>query len=324
MANYKDIRGTTVRVNAGDLSGSAKGELWYDSTNANFSYKYIGAAAWATGNNTNTPAIANRGHGTQGTQTAALATGGGVPVIANVESYDGTSWTEITDLNVAKQSSVSIGTNTATLVAGGYDGSGYLQTNESWNGSAWTEVGDLNTAVGTGTGTGTATAGLAVGGTPTPTSANCQIWDGSSWTEVANLNSGRYGLNGAGTSTDGLVFAGSPEPAGVAITEKWNGSSWTEVADLNLARMQPGGAGTSSSAALAFGGLNGASYKNETEQYNGTSWTELNNLNTARFALGAAGSTTAGLAYAGSIPGGDTQATEEWAGSPVSNAVLTD
>ena len=85
--------------------------------------------------------------------------------------------------------------------------------------------------------------------------------------------------------------------------------------------MQPGGAGTSSSEALAFGGLTGSSYLNATEQYNGTNWTELNNLNTARFAVGAAGSTTAGLAYAGSIPGGNTQATEEWSSS--SNVVKT-
>ena len=137
----------------------------------------VAVNAWSTGTNTNTPAVANRGHGTQGTQTAALATGGGNPVIANVESYDGTSWTEIADLNVAKHLHISIGTNTATLVAGGNTGSA-IATNESWDGSSWTEVGDMNTARSTGTGTGTATAGLAVGGTPSPTKANCEIWDG--------------------------------------------------------------------------------------------------------------------------------------------------
>ena len=56
-----------------------------------------------------------------------LATGGGSPAIAAVEEYNGSSWTEIADLNVAKYSAVSIGTNTATLVVGGNTGSAALK-----------------------------------------------------------------------------------------------------------------------------------------------------------------------------------------------------
>ena len=39
MANYKDIRGTTIRNSAGNLSGAVKGELFYDSTNIDFKYQ---------------------------------------------------------------------------------------------------------------------------------------------------------------------------------------------------------------------------------------------------------------------------------------------
>ena len=101
MTTYKDIHGTKVEVRTDDPANPVNGQVWYNSGTLK-GFKLNPTGAWATGNNTNTPARANRGHGTQGTQTAALATGGGNPVIANVESYDGTSWTEIADLNVAK------------------------------------------------------------------------------------------------------------------------------------------------------------------------------------------------------------------------------
>ena len=40
MATYKDIHGTTVRNSAGNLTGAATGELFYDSTNSDFKYRY--------------------------------------------------------------------------------------------------------------------------------------------------------------------------------------------------------------------------------------------------------------------------------------------
>ena len=41
MADYKDIVGTAVRSNDGELSGAKVGELFYDKTNANFDYKLV-------------------------------------------------------------------------------------------------------------------------------------------------------------------------------------------------------------------------------------------------------------------------------------------
>ena len=104
MANYKDIHGTTVRNSAGNLDGAATGELFYDSTNLDFKYKYpnvTSAGSWRTGNDMNT---ARRAMGGAGIQTAALAFTGddGSNPIANVESYNGVSWTETTDVNQAR------------------------------------------------------------------------------------------------------------------------------------------------------------------------------------------------------------------------------
>ena len=76
MADYKDIVGTAVRSNDGELSGAKVGELFYDKTNANFDYKLVGAGSWATSNNLNTGRAALMG---AGIQTAGLAFAGVPP-----------------------------------------------------------------------------------------------------------------------------------------------------------------------------------------------------------------------------------------------------
>jgi hypothetical protein len=115
MANYKDIRGTTVRNSAGNLSGAATGELFYDSTNLDFKYQYpnvTSAGSWRTGNNMNT---ARRDLAGAGIQTSALAFGG-TPYSAINESYNGTSWTETGDLNTGRVLLAGAGaSNTAAL-----------------------------------------------------------------------------------------------------------------------------------------------------------------------------------------------------------------
>ncbi len=61
----------------------------------------IAQGAWSTGGNVNT---ARRDLGGAGTQTAGLIMGGQPPPtgVANTESYNGSSWTEVNDLNQAR------------------------------------------------------------------------------------------------------------------------------------------------------------------------------------------------------------------------------
>jgi len=82
------------------------------------------------------------------------------------ESWNGTNWTETTDLNTARHALAAGGPdNTSSLAFGGYNGGPALYANtEEWNGSNWTEVADLSTARSTVAGTGTTSAGLASGG----------------------------------------------------------------------------------------------------------------------------------------------------------------
>ena len=147
MANYKDIRGTTVRNSAGNLSGAATGELFYDSTNRDFKYSYPNvSSSWRTGNDLNT-GRQEINKGSSGTQTSALAFGGTTPPrTAITESYNGTSWTEVADLGTARNALQSAGaSNTAVLAFGGDTPPETAQT-EVWDGSSWTEVSDLNQA----------------------------------------------------------------------------------------------------------------------------------------------------------------------------------
>ena len=148
MANYKDIHGTTVRNSAGDLDGAATGELFYDSTNQDFKYQYpnvTSAGSWRTGNSMNT---GRRDLAGFGIQTSGLAFGG-TPYTGATESYDGTSWTEVGDLNIGRVLLTGAGaSNTSGIAIGGFTHppSTHRDETESWNGSSWTEVGDLKQA----------------------------------------------------------------------------------------------------------------------------------------------------------------------------------
>ena len=137
---------------------------------------------WTAGENMTT-ARANVAGG--GTQTAALVFGGSlgpsVPWKAETESYDGTDWSEVGDLNEGRKllGGVSQGSQTAALAAGGYDGSA-VASSEEYNGTGWTEGENLNTARSQLVGAGSQTAGLMFGGNPAMT--NAEEYNGASWT----------------------------------------------------------------------------------------------------------------------------------------------
>ena len=66
-------------------------------------------------------------------------------ISAFLEEYNGTSWTELSDLNTARDAISGAGISTTSLVYGG-DAPPTTTKTESWNGSAWTEVNDMATA----------------------------------------------------------------------------------------------------------------------------------------------------------------------------------
>jgi len=306
---------------AGNPPSPSDGDVWYNSVTYKLRVQGVSApgGSWATGGALNT---ARSGSGF-GTQTAAICAGGS-GTVAIVESYNGSTWTEVNDLNTARNfgNDTGVGTQSSGMVMGQDDPARSGKT-ETWNGSSWTEVGDLNTVRrGNGAFGDDATAALTFGGENTSTNmiVDTEIWNGSSWTEVANLNAGSHAGGGLGTTyTAGLAVSGrnldaSPNLTTLSKNESWNGSSWTEVADVNTGTFDMCASG-SQTAGLIAGGYDNLA---KTEVWNGSAWSEIGDLNTARTSNNGAGTVTSALTAGGHTPGGAQSATEEFTGSSAS------
>ena len=326
MGTYKEIRGTHIVSVTSDPPSPVNGQMWYNSTDKvvkGFTSSPVGS--WSTGSSLNT---ARSNFGGAGANTeAALGFGGGPPPAPTAknqtESWNGSTWTEVNDLNEKKAYVSGAGTYTSAIAAGGDQ---YTGTAESWNGSSWTNITDEPDG---GNGYGSAGAdsedALFFGGYSTGGNAFNRYWNGSSWTELGDLNTGRNNLTGAGkTYTAALAFGGATNPSTFKTeTESFNGSSWTEVSDLNAGRAYFSGSGTNTSA-LAWGGA-GPSRTAATESWNGSAWTETGDLAAARSGIakgGAGASNSSGLAYGGST-GSDTGSTEEFVSPTTSTVTFT-
>jgi hypothetical protein len=314
------------------FSQITEGQLYFNSTTNTFKETILDAAAgtWASGGDLNTARSAAMGAGAQtaGIVVAGFTPPGYQPVSAITEQYNGSSWTEVGDLNEGT-SSGGIAHNSPYADTVKYGGNGNTDETETWNNSSWTTVANLNTGRigGAGYGVSSSSAGYA-GGDPVSSNIN-ETWDGSSWTEVGDLNSARRYGGGTGTVTAALVIAGDTDVPGfpggryTARVESWDGSSFTEVGDLNTGGAYRGTAGTQTQA-IAFGGGNPSPYQTITESWNGTSWTEIADLANARraWASGIGQAAAAGMAAGGEGPSSNLAATEEFTGT-LANKTIT-
>jgi len=326
---YQDREGFTVQNFSANQT--SVGQIYYNSTSGNFQAVKNGGApigTWSSGGSLNTGRKDAAGFG-EG-YTAAIAAGGysgGGATGAQVESYNGTSWTETTEMSTQRGWSQSgAGTTTAGLIFGGQPlppGSGQLSATEEWGGSSWTNGGNLNTARSMVGGAGTQTAGLCFGGLTPPVTANTEEYNGTAWTEVNNLPVANYGLaSSRGSAQTNAFSVGGYSPAPTTGAIFYDGTNWTAGPSINTARSQAAGAGTSS-LGLVMGGAPGGSVAN-TEAFDGTSWSEVADLGTARVSMGTGGkSTTNALVFGGETPPGYRTETEEWAAGDVEVTTLT-
>jgi len=120
-----------------------------------------------------------------GVSTSAISVGGqpgpGSPGFNNtVETWDGTSWTEVSEINTARTGLGGSGSNSeGGLVFGGATPPNTLaDVTESWNGSSWTELADLSTARKEIGGTGISSlSAIAFGGRTPPASSATEEWN---------------------------------------------------------------------------------------------------------------------------------------------------
>jgi len=317
MATYLGTHGSRIQTYTTDPDNPNKGEVWYNATANTLKFQFTSTAgSWATGGNLNT---ARNGLAAVGNASNSLAFAGydNSGYTNKTESYNGSAWTEVNDLNTTRYGPFRTGPdNTSALCASGFVSPSTNTANvEQWNGSNWTEVNNVNTSRQRGgSANGPLTSGLIFGGydySPNYTNKT-ESWNGTNWTEVNDLNSARYNMAGAGASnTSALCFGGSgPNDE----TELWNGTNWTEVNDLNNARSGNSGSGIAT-AALSFGGELPSPQTYNTEQWNGTNWTEVNDLNVYSVNGAGSGTTTNSILAGGSIVGASPEnqaTTQEW------------
>ena len=309
MAEYKAIRGHTIQTVAGDPGTIADGLIWYDSVAKKVQGSKTAAGAWATNGDINQGRYSG-GSATEAPGTAGLIFGGDSPEYNNTETYDGSSWTEVNNLNTGRGNFAGAGTQTAALASGG--SASPQGQSEEFDGTNWAEGDDLNTARAGLTGNGPQTASLSTGG---KIGENFQtlneLYNGSSWSEAGDLNTARAYHSTTGDSTAGLAAGGS-SPYTVD-SEEFNGTSWTEGSNLNVAKAYIRSGFGTQTASLVCGGYSPSGTFATTEQYDGTSWTEVGDLPTATRDHFGSGSSTAGLANGGrSAPGSTLTEGYEW------------
>ena len=111
------------------------------------------------------------------------------------DRYNGTSWTEVNNINTVRAGYGGAGTLTSAIYMGGEIPVSPSNTAdvELWDGSSWTETTNLNTAFRNNVGIGTTnTDAMSASGYTTTAVATTEKWNGSSWTELADQNAAKY------------------------------------------------------------------------------------------------------------------------------------
>jgi hypothetical protein len=323
----QDRKGFDVQNFSADQT--SVGQIYYNSASGTFKGVVTGGApigSWSSGGNLNTGRKDAAGFG-EG-YTASIAAGGysgGGATGAQVESYNGTSWTETTEMSTQRGwTNSGAGTTTAGLIFGGQPlppASGQLTATEEWGGSSWTNGGNLNQGRSMVGGAGTQTAALCYGGLTPSVTVNTEEYNGTAWTEVNNLPVANAGITSSrGSAQTNAFAAGGYSPAPTTGVIFYDGTNWTAGPSLNTGRSNAMGAGTSSLGIVAGGPPALAN----TEAFDGTSWTEVADLATGRTAAGTGGkSSTNALVFGGENPPGYLTATEEWAAADIQVKTLT-
>ena len=332
MSDFKTLKGLYIKHVSSDPSNLIEGQIWYNTSTQTIKVAPL-LGAVASGGNLNT---ATRACFSAGTQTAALKSAGANPgtnYSSLVEEYDGSSWTEVTNCNTARDTANRglVGTQTSSVIFGGNIPGGSTPNTETYDGTNWTETGNLSTGRGSGGAFGTQTAAVCCSGThggdPYWTEET-EEFDGSSWTAGGAYPRHNANFTGVGTLTAGLGISGSEHPsdsypgaAMVATCKSYDGSSWSSSPAVNTGAIV--GASTGTQTAALFAGGSPPHPGVAIEEFDGSSWTALSaTLSTATGNLMAAGTTTASVFAGGQLPGNLTT-TQEFTKSVTTRSVDT-
>ena len=267
MATYKGISGFKVQTLSADP---------------------VATAAWSAGGAMNTGRQNGAGLGS----SIATWAGGGADdplgYTANAEEYNGTSWTEVTNLPTPMTDFACAGTQTAGIIFGGYQVGSTRNNTLEYNGASYSSGGTLGTGRKQMAGGGTSTAGLCMCG-ESPITTAVEEYNGATWSSGGATNTARNNNRAFGIQTSAVTVGGSsPDGPNTWKAETYNGTSWTIGNALNQGREQMAnpGAGTTSTAGLIAGGLSpiipSPGYADNVESWNGTSFSNATAIPSAR------------------------------------------
>ena len=209
--------------------------------------------------------------GRYGNTEAGTYNNGGQPF---VEEWNGTNWSEVTDLPSNRREVFGAGTSESAL-----SGDGQASPNtgvEYYNGSNWAEVASLITSQyrSVGIGDGGADGLLVVGGSPASSCFQKYDLSGNSWSELGDPINGVSQIGGTGTTDAAIIANYSPTPnAG----QCWNGSTWSAFGSYTINRSgQSGIFGTQNDSIVMGGNNNSGNNRCCTEAWDGTAWSECN------------------------------------------------
>ena len=221
-----------------------------DSGEVTTSYKFNGSS-W--GSSTTTTHKHNGCANGGGSSGGALGVGGrNAGMIRDCAEFNGTSWSDASDINRNDMHIGGDGDDTDFLRVGGRGSSnGQNPTSdnastESYNGSSWSSETSLGSAIAYNRYYGTSSDGIMVGGAYNYSVTNdCQTFNGSSWSSSTDLSVNRRhiagGSNGTLSSTNTIIWSGSDGSSVHDDSYFWNGTAWTQKNDLPYASQAPSG-----------------------------------------------------------------------------------
>ena len=187
------------------------------------------------------------GYTAHGTENAALAAGGiqykshiFQYLRINTEEWNGSAWSATTNLphQLAFLNNQKGGTQNASLIAGGYTGTGgdnvgsgseaFQRTNVTWDGLSYTVGASMANERGSGGFVGTVNTGLAQGSNNGLGHSTCtEEWNGTAWSDAAASNFPTGFTQTVGTTNDAMHTTDANSPVKTGCTDFYNGVSWS-------------------------------------------------------------------------------------------------
>ena len=172
------MAGTQTAGSMGNRSGDENGHEQYNGS------------TWTAA--TDTPVAASAGAMMAGTQSALLMYGGEASNKKRTESWDGSSWTTLNNMNLDRRQGAHGGTQTIAIAGGGDTSPGVIATTELWDGTSWVSGPNMATARfyqvgGTSTGSGVTSCIAATGRPASATLSNtCEEFTGETIAETGS------------------------------------------------------------------------------------------------------------------------------------------